>query len=175
MKTIKQRFLEKINKRTPNGCWEWIGGCNEYGYGRFWNGDRMVMAHRFSCKLFKDLIPEGKIVCHTCDNPRCVNPDHLWLGTQKENIRDAIRKGRLDPKELNQPRGDNHWSRKHPERMNQSCGDNHYCSKLTEKIVMEAREEYSSGTSIVVLANKYGVTDVAMGNAIHRKTWKCVV
>jgi len=86
---------------------------------------------------------------------------------------DAINKGRWNPKELNQPRGNNHWSRKKPERV--SCGGRHWRSKLTEEIVREARKKHSDGTSIVNLARKYGVGGVTMRDALTGYAWKHVV
>jgi hypothetical protein len=80
-----------------NGCWEWIGGLFSNGYGRFTdakNGSSHVLAHRRSFQLFRELIPSGLFVCHSCDNKRCVRPDHLWLGTAKDNSQDMHSKGR---------------------------------------------------------------------------------
>lgn len=91
---MKERFESKILK--TDSCWLWQGMVNSKGgnYGRFRIGKRMVLAHRASYEIFIGPIPVGKVVCHTCDNPSCVNPNHLWLGTQSQNIKDAVKKNR---------------------------------------------------------------------------------
>jgi hypothetical protein len=87
------RFFSKVNK-LPNGCWLWTDHRDECGYGKFRIGKRMFLAHRISYQLRNEVIPEGMLVCHHCDNPQCVNPAHLFLGTQKDNMEDRTRKGR---------------------------------------------------------------------------------
>jgi len=87
------RFWELVNK--TDGCWLWSGTTNLDGYGRFKiTTNKLVGAHRFSYSLANGLIPSGKCVCHTCDNPRCVNPSHLFLGSHSDNMQDMYRKRR---------------------------------------------------------------------------------
>lgn len=89
------RFSNKYEINETTDCWEWQAATNNIGYGMFrWETGIMRTAHRVSYELFKGLIPKGMIVCHTCDNPKCVNPDHLWIGTNKDNYDDMVRKGR---------------------------------------------------------------------------------
>lgn len=93
--SIKCRFLSFVDK--TDDCWLWNGKRNKAGYGRFsFNRDNLYMAaHRSSFTLFKGEISEGLLICHSCDNPPCVNPDHLWMGTPKDNSQDCIKKGRF--------------------------------------------------------------------------------
>ena len=90
----KRSFLEKVKKSKNGGCWEWQACKCSLGYGNFWNGTKLVSAHRFSYEIYVGNIPEGLFVCHTCDNPGCVNPAHLFLGTQQDNVQDMYNKNR---------------------------------------------------------------------------------
>lgn len=89
------RFLKKINL-SENGCWLWNASTHKDGYGWFGPGGRgrVMLAHRWSYQYFSGEIPEGMYVLHTCDEPSCVNPQHLFLGTQADNVRDCAGKGR---------------------------------------------------------------------------------
>ncbi len=113
------RFWKNVVKQER--CWVWIGTRDKHDYGCFslkLDGVRkngrsawtMIKAHRYSWQIHFGLIPDGKNVLHRCDNPRCVNPHHLFIGTQDDNMKDMATKGRS-------PRGNNHWSHRMPERM----------------------------------------------------------
>lgn len=90
-----ERFWKKVKK--SEGCWEWLAVVSSRGYGTFSLNYKSVSAHRYSYQLHFGEIPDGLLVCHTCDNPRCVNPDHLFLGTSLDNNHDMIKKGRSKP------------------------------------------------------------------------------
>ena len=92
---LSNRFWAKVNKRGPEECWPWIGGKSERGYGRIYVDGRNVPATRVSWAIhFNEAIPMGLQACHHCDNPPCVNPSHLFIGTMSDNINDAVQKGR---------------------------------------------------------------------------------
>ena len=93
-------ILERLRKRLrvmPSGCWEWQGHRNKDGYGTIWKGTSMALTHRALWEEVNGPIPEGLLVLHTCDNPPCCNPEHLFLGTQADNNADMVAKGRHRP------------------------------------------------------------------------------
>jgi hypothetical protein len=91
----QRRFWKKVNKQGPNDCWEWLAYKNKEGYGIFQFLNKNLKSHRVSFVLSVSEIPDGMIICHTCDNPRCVNPAHLFCGTFKDNIVDCYSKNRM--------------------------------------------------------------------------------
>lgn len=99
MNTIKElpqdvidRFWTKVDIQSKDKCWEWQAGRDQQGYGIFCAKRTLYRAHRFSASFHHDI--KNKVVCHACDNPSCVNPDHLWVGTQADNMQDMLAKGR---------------------------------------------------------------------------------
>lgn len=101
VRPLEERFSNFVHPEPNSGCWLWLGVVNGAGYGRVGLGSReqgMDFAHRVSFRLHKGEIPSGQDVCHSCDTPLCVNPDHLFLGSRKVNMRDCASKGRVSAK-----------------------------------------------------------------------------
>ena len=151
---IENRFWKKINK--TDGCWEWLGGTDRRGYGRFYinrNGvGRTDGAHRVSWEFANGKIPDGLFVCHRCDNPSCVRPDHLFLGTYQDNITDMVKKGR----------------NKYPVLY----GEDSPRSKLTQDQVDEIRKRYIPyKVSSIDLAKEYGTSQSNIDRILKHKTW----
>jgi hypothetical protein len=145
----EQAFWQSVD-RHPTGCWIWQK-CLVRGYGvaRFEN--RRQQAHRIAYKLTQNAIPAGLQVCHQCDNPSCVRPSHLFIGTRSDNMRDMLSKDRA-----NRPRG---------ERIN--------TAKLTSQEVLEIRALYNSGTiTQTALGKRFGISQYAVSCIVRLRHWK---
>lgn len=90
--SMKCRFMGRVNK--TNNCWNWTGGTDSSGYGSFGYKGKTIASHRISYELFIGQIPDGLHILHKCDNRKCVNPEHLWVGTNNDNVQDRVKKGR---------------------------------------------------------------------------------
>lgn len=154
-KTVEQRFREKYLICQVTGCWNWTAGLVGGGYGKFFVDGKTVLAHRFSWELHVGPIPEGDgyhgiCVCHDCpsgDNPACVNPEHLFLGTNQDNVDDRSKKGRhVVPK-----------------------GSAHARAKLTEE---QALEIYHSKDLLREIAARYGVGISIVSQIKTKQRWK---
>lgn len=171
-----KRFWSKVDTSAGMfACWIWLGSRDFRGYGKFWLKGTNVRAHRASWKIIHGEIPEGLLVCHQCDNPSCVNPAHLWLGTDKDNADDRERKGRTAKGGRTRPKsvakGFRNGRYTHPETT--ARGEKHGLSKLTNDLVREIRQRFANGeTNKTLLASEYGVRDAAIGRIISRKTWR---
>ena len=152
---MRARIESKSIPEPNSGCWLWFGASNKTGYGHMTNGLTYEVAHRVSYRVFRGPIPSGMHVCHRCDNPCCVNPDHLWLGTPQENIRDAVKKGRLRPGRF--------------------LGETNKDAILTDAAVREIRADAGDYGYRKRLARKYGVKPRTIGRVWHRYSWKHVV
>lgn len=131
------RFMQSI-VRGQSGCWIWYRGTSNIGYGVFVLGGKQMAAHRASHLLFKGPIPEGMKVLHKCDVRNCVNPDHLFLGSQKDNVQDMIAKGRR--------------------HKNGASGTLNASAKLTEADVLEIRRLRSDGWLYKDIATLFGIS-----------------
>lgn len=146
---IEKHFWEQAKILGKNDCWEWQGYKSRKGYGQIQIDHRVTAAHRVAWELTHGPIREGLQVCHKCDNPPCVNPNHLFLGTNDDNVADKMSKNR------------------------QVHGVNHPHAKLTDAQVVEARQRFAEGgISIAALARRYGVSGVSMRSVILRATWR---
>ena len=183
------RYLEDDEFRyeiDSNGCWVWTGWIDNWGYGYIPGHGG---AHRVSYQIYKGRINKGLLVCHTCDNPKCVNPEHLWLGTTKENALDRQRKGRgntargprhglkLHPERA--ARGDKHGSRTHPEALQR--GENHWTRrkdnrprriKLDYEKADYIRESFKNNAkTIKELSEEFNVNPLTINRVINNQRW----
>lgn len=175
-----ERFWNKVRIDVV-GCYEWCGVKDRRGYGIANCKGKNIAAHRLSYILTYGSIPEGLCVLHHCDNPGCVNPEHLWIGTQLDNMRDMHKKrrgcygedhwSRKFPERL--PRGDDNWMRQHPEKIKR--GEEVRQSKLMAWEVVSIRNRYASGKySQKRLASEYNVQVMEISRIITGKRWKHV-
>ncbi len=148
--TEEQRFLKWVAVKGRDDCWKWIGSQHQVGWHGQWRSKagKIELAHRAAWRLFKSEIPGGLFVLHKCDNPLCVNPTHLFLGTQTDNMSDMHGKKRG--------------------RQGVSLGEKHGRSKLTTAAVIEIRTSNLSGTE---LAKKFGVTPTTVCDVRKRRIW----
>lgn len=153
--SLEERFWTKVDKDGPvpvhcpeiGACWVWTRSTNGPGYGQFKGKEKPLLAHIQSWILHFGEIPSGLFVCHHCDNPPCVRPDHLFLGTPRDNTRDMIRKGRSK------------LSRSLP-------GENNPLAKLNDCQVAELRERADQGESRASLAQAYGLHHSTVSNIV---------
>lgn len=149
-RSVEERFQEKYIPEPMSGCWLWIASVNACGYGTVRAYQKPMLAHRVAYLLYRGEIPEDTCVLHTCDNPPCVNPEHLFLGTPMDNVTDMERKNRSY----------------HP------AGENHGRAKLTADDVRLIRNDLRSRR---IIAKEYGVSGFLISAVKKRKIWKNVI
>lgn len=146
---LKTRFFSKF--KQTEGCWNWEG-CLSSGYGVIGSGGNRMKAHRVSWEIHNGKIPKQKCVCHKCDNPKCVNPDHLFLGTHQKNMDDMISKGRA----------------------NKAHGEDVGLSKLTVIEVVAIKRLRERKVKVKDLSFAFNTSDSTIKNILYGRTWRCV-
>lgn len=146
---VLERFVKKWKRNDETGCWEWIGARHRQGYGQFYIDGKILLSHRVAWMLRHGSMPtpEQK-VCHRCDNPRCVNPDHLFLGSQADNARDCVAKGRAN-------------------RARQ-FGETNPVARLTENQVRDIHRDQRQHREI---ASAYGVAESTISMIKRGRNW----
>lgn len=161
MKSVIDIAMEKVVRVPFSGCWIFMGATNKAGYGIVGTGERGMpndRAHRITYRHFYGDIPKKMFVCHSCDVPSCCNPDHLFLGTPKDNTRDMMRKQRNSL----------------PPRNPHIVGSAHPGAKLNEEQVQEIRNQYRHGVTQKEIAIQYGVARQTISKVVNHKRFKHV-
>jgi hypothetical protein len=151
--TMEERFWMKVDRREEDECWEWTAYRNAWNYGTFGCDDArgaptMALAHRVSYELHKGPIPEGLVIRHKCDNPPYVNPNHLELGTGKDNTRDSVNRKRF------------------------AIGERHPHAKLTDDKVREIKKLLAGGVSGLSIAKQFSVSGRSISDIKLNRSWK---
>lgn len=156
-KSAYDRLMRKIERIPFSGCWIFTGSVNNHGYGYFMVNSKKVKAHRASWILHRSEVPEGLFVLHHCDVPSCVNPNHLFLGTRKDNSQDMVSKRR-------------HVFMAHPERIQR--GEKSAISKISDAQAAAIWERISRGERSSAIAQDFGITRGAVNHIKSGRTWK---
>lgn len=150
-----KRFWSKVSMKEPTGCWEWQGACSGFGHGRFKLHGVLVSPHRIAYEMAYGPLLNGQWVLHRCDNPRCVNPFHLFEGDRSANMQDCAAKGRLAVQ-------------KDPSF---TQGENRPNSKLTDDLVRDIREAAARGKKISHIAKQRGMSRSIIQRVVNRTRW----
>lgn len=149
MKRDRKKDFNNCYSILENGCWFWNKYKNKKGYGSFYYMGE-TLAHRSSYLIHNGNIPEGNLVCHSCDNPSCVNPKHLWVGTNSDNQIDCVLKGRA--------------------KRNTPCGEKNHLTKLSYEQVLEIRKHYSNGVMQKEIALIFNTDQSNISYIVNNKT-----
>lgn len=152
---VRERFFEKVDRNASGGepgCWLWKAAVGSHGYGAFGvTHDDVLLAHRVAYALERGESPERGVLRHTCDTPRCVNPDHLIHGSQSENLSDAVERGGY------------------------GVGEDHQNAELTETDIREIRERYSSGNETQAeIADDFDIARPTVSDIVRGRRWSHV-
>lgn len=151
--TFRDRVFRHVTINAETGCWEFLGHRDACGYGRIWRDGGLVRIHREIWKDSHGAIPDGMCVCHHCDNPCCVNIEHLFLGTHGDNMRDMLKKG----------------------RHRALCGEAQTQAKLKEEDVARIKRRILNGETPWSIAKDYPVSDAALYNIKRGARWRHVL
>ena len=162
--SLSDRFWTRVSAPNEQGCWLWLGAKDGSGYGRINDTARPDLAHRVSYRLNVGAVPPKMYVCHRCDVPSCVNPEHLFLGTPLDNMHDCVVKGR--------------------HRYGTTCGVKHYHSTITPEIAAGIRLMYADGRPErgrnkfgrfrqVDVARAFGVSRAIVNSVVCNRSWAC--
>lgn len=166
-KPLLDRFLKKVRFASKNKCWEWTGALTK-GYGVINDGTgQLLRTHRLAWETWKGKIPAGLWVLHKCDNRRCVNPKHLFLGTVADNNLDMLKKGRAF---IPAPR----YGKRPAHEIAHMQGEKHHGHKLSESKVLDIRRRFKAGETGPSLAKRHGIHPATAWTIATKKTWRHV-
>jgi len=151
-KTLKQRLLDNVRVDEQTGCWDWLKFKDRNKYGHIKVLGKSELVHRIAYQTLVGDIPSGMFVCHRCDNPSCLNPEHLFVGTNQDNIDDKVAKNRQS-------------------KIGQQKGSKHSLAKLTEKDIVDIRISTLSQNKLALL---YGMTQSSISQIQNKITWSHV-